>query len=134
MTRDRSAHGTLVLVEDDDVVRRVLTVLLEAAGWEVMSAADGRAGLKLATRARPDVVVTDLRMPGLSGIELAQRLEDALDGSSIPVLGITSDGSGLRDTAVRSRCFQQVLEKPLAPEQLLRAVRDATRDPGEQAE
>ena len=111
-------------------MRRVLTVLLEAAGWEVMAAADGPAGLELATRANPDVVVTDLRMPRLSGIELAKRLGDAPGGSPIPVLGITSDRSGLREAAVRSRCFHQVLEKPLAPAELLGAVHAATRDAG----
>lgn len=114
-------------MEDDDAVRSVLTVLLEAAGWEVMTASDGRSGLQLATRVKPDVVVTDLRMPDISGIELAERLGETPAVSSVPVLAITSDGSRLREAAVRSRCFREVLDKPLTPDELLRAVREAIR-------
>lgn len=128
MTEKRPTQGQLVLVEDDEAVRSVLTVLLEAAGWEVMAAADGRAGLALATRTVPDVVVTDLRMPDLSGIELAKRLSNTPGIASVPILAITSDGSRLHEAAVRSDCFHEVLNKPLAPDVLLRAVSEAVRD------
>lgn len=124
-SKDPSTPGRLVLVEDDEAVRGILTVLLESAGWEVMTAGDGASGLKLAKHTVPDVVITDLRMPGLSGIELAKELAATPNIPQVPIVAITSDGSALRDAAVKSRRFASVLSKPLAPTDLLEAVMDA---------
>lgn len=127
MVTDRTAQGRLVLVEDDEAVRGILTVLLESAGWEVLTAGDGPSGLRLAKSTVPDIVVTDLRMPGLSGIELAKELAAAPNVPQVPVVAITSDTSALRDAAVKSRRFASVLSKPLAPGDLLDAVNEAVQ-------
>ncbi|MGD2046346.1 MAG: response regulator [Gemmatimonadota bacterium] len=126
-TKNRSAQGQLVLVEDDEAVRGILTVLLESAGWEVLTAADGPSGLQLARRTIPDVVVTDLRMPGLSGIQLAKELAATPSLPHVPIVAITSDSSSLRDAAVKSRRFVTVLSKPLVPMEFLEAVLQAIR-------
>jgi CheY-like chemotaxis protein len=126
-TKDRPAQGQLVLVEDDEAVRGILTVLLESVGWDVLTAADGPSGLQLARRTVPDVVVTDLRMPGLSGIELAKELAATPNLPRMPIVAITSDSSSLRDAAVKSRRFVTVLSKPLAPREFLEAIREAIR-------
>jgi len=126
-TKDGTTQGQLVLVEDDVAVRSILTVLLESAGWTVLTAADGRSGLILARRTVPDVVVTDLRMPGLSGIELAKELAATPNLPRVPVVAITSDTSALRDAAVKSRRFTSVLSKPLAPGEFLEAVQEAVQ-------
>lgn len=130
LKQDRSTRGQLVLVEDDAAVRSVLTVLLESAGWEVLEAADGSAGLALARKTSPDVVVTDLRMPGLSGIELAAQLASTPNGSDVPVVAITSDSSDLHGAAVRCGHFATVMTKPLAPDDFLETVREAATPAG----
>lgn len=124
----------VVLVEDDSVVRGVLTLLLESAGWGVAAAPDGVSGLELIRAIRPDVVVTDLRLPGLTGIELAEAVSVAPPLQSIPVVAITSDSSGLRARAQESGNFVTVLTKPLDPSTLLRTLDGCLNgDAGEEA-
>jgi CheY-like chemotaxis protein len=120
-----AARGRILLVEDDPAVRGVLVFLLESGGWEVSVASDGRVGLALARGEHPDVVVTDLRLPVSSGIELAARLGDVAE---IPIVAITSDTERLRDRALRSGYFTAVLTKPFDPGDLLRAVGEAIGD------
>jgi CheY-like chemotaxis protein len=117
--------GQMVLVEDDPAFRGILMLLFQSAGWKVVGAADGKIGLMLTRRLSPDVVVTDLRMPGMSGIQLAGEIVSSDGGGKTPVVAITSDASELRDAAVRSGLFVQVLTKPIAPDVLLQTVRQA---------
>ena len=131
MLTDSTVQGRLVLVEDDDAVRGILRLLFESAGWDVLVAVDGAKGLAAAERAAPDVVVTDLRMPHMSGIDLARELAASGDEATVPVIAITSDTSGLREAAIRSGLFVEVLSKPLSPERLLATVRQASRGNGE---
>ena len=66
---------TRVLVVDDEPdAREMLSAVLSQAGYEVADAADGFAALAHVSRYRPDVVVTDLRMPGMTGVDLLQRI------------------------------------------------------------
>jgi two-component system, response regulator, stage 0 sporulation protein F len=66
---------TRVLVVDDDAdARELISLVLSQAGYEVDEAAEGFAALSKVSHVRPDVVVTDLRMPGMSGVDLAQRI------------------------------------------------------------
>lgn len=125
MPEERMALGQVILVEDDPSVRGVLTLLLESEGWHVTEAADGKAGLQLVRRIDADVVVTDLRMPGMSGIQLAHEIAALPHPPNVPLVAITSDASDLREAAVRSGRFVSVLSKPLRPAVFLSAVRDA---------
>lgn len=132
MVTDSTVQGRLVLVEDDAAVRGILRLLFESAGWDVLVAKDGALGLATAAREDPDVIVTDLRMPGMSGIDLARELAAADNGvAAIPIIAITSDTSGLREAAIRSGLFVEVLSKPLSPETLLETVRQASLPDGE---
>lgn len=81
----------LIIVEDEDIIRRglVLTMDWQRMGAEVVgSAADGEEGLILAREKQPDVVLTDIRMPRLSGLELAEKLR--LEGSMAKIIFLTS--------------------------------------------
>lgn len=125
MLRDGHRRGQVILVEDDPAVRGVLTLLLESEGWNVAEAADAKVGLMLARRIAADVVVTDLRMPGMSGLQLANEIAELPE--TPPLVAITSDVSHLREAAVRSGRFVSVLSKPLRPSVFLSAVRQAAR-------
>lgn len=127
MYLERPTRGRVILVEDDASLRAVLCFLLRSDGWEVEEAGDGRAGLGLTRRRGPDLVVTDLRMPEMGGIELACEIASADDLASVPVVAITANGSGLREAAEVSGHFVTVLEKPLEPKAFLEAVRKAVR-------
>jgi CheY-like chemotaxis protein len=124
-----------VIVDDDPGVRGVLALLLEAEGWTVVEAQDGKVGLRLARRLAPDVIVTDLRMPRMSGMEMAESIRAASEGKRAPILAVTAAESDLRETAARSGLFVGVLTKPVRPEPFLSAVRGLAQErlPGERS-
>lgn len=76
----------VLLVEDDNALRRYLQVALERAGYKVVSAADGLEGMKLALSSEVDVVITDAMMPNLSGHEFCRFLRNSPQLSHIPIV------------------------------------------------
>jgi DNA-binding NarL/FixJ family response regulator len=92
MSRQDSAGRVRVLIVDDhDLFRTGLRALLAEEGFEVADAAGGAAALRRVGNLRPDVVVMDLQMPGMSGIETTSRLLEVLPEASVLVLTIASD-------------------------------------------
>jgi CheY-like chemotaxis protein len=67
---------TILLVDDDPTLRQLYTDLLEELGFAVFTAPDGQVALHLALRLRPDLIITDLMMPRMNGLELCQRLRE----------------------------------------------------------
>ena len=111
-----------VLVMDDSLVYRDLIVnhVLKPNGYETLAAADGREGLQVALDQKPDLIITDLRMPGLDGIEVLQGLCDA--GHDIPVILMTLHGSeDLVVQAFRLGAKDYVI-KPFDVEEMLAAI------------
>jgi DNA-binding response OmpR family regulator len=75
---------TILIIEDDRQIRRVVQGYLEQAGYRVLSAADGDAGLALAQAEKPALLVLDLMLPGLDGWEITQRLRQSSRPGSLP--------------------------------------------------
>lgn len=65
---------TILVVEDDELIRQVLAEILELNGYTVLQAVDGNQGFELAAKMRPAIILTDVSMPGLNGFELIERL------------------------------------------------------------
>ena len=118
-----SSDPTVFVVDDDAAVRDSLTWLIESAGLPVETYDSARAFLACYRRDRPGCLVLDLRMPGMSGIELQERL--ARQETTLPVIIIT--GYGDVPTAVRAMRTGAVdlLEKPFDGEVLLESIRKA---------
>jgi len=116
---------TTVLIVDDD--RKVLTMLrrtLTYDGYTVVTADSGQAALQAAQEQRPDLVVLDWRMPGLDGIEVAQRLK-AADGT--PILMLTARGTVDDRVTGLDAGADDYLVKPFAPAELLARLRALLR-------
>src|SRR5262249_17726617 len=106
----------ILVIEDEPEVRRLLVDILVGDGHEAITAADGRVGLELCARQRPAVVITDLLIPDISGLEVVTRLRQA------PIIVIS--GSGLANLeAARLLGATVTLAKPFNVNELLRAVR-----------
>lgn len=111
-------------MEDDKKVAAALAIRLEAAGYEVQTARDGFAGLKIALENRPDLIVSDIWMPVGTGFSVTQRLRD-LGLKDVPVIYITASKlEGLRESA-KGLGAAAFLEKPYDPEQLIQVVAQA---------
>jgi DNA-binding response OmpR family regulator len=77
---------TVLVVDDDPVILRLLEVNFQMEGFDVLTACDGREGVDAAREHRPDVVVSDVMMPKLSGLELVRELKADADTKGIPVI------------------------------------------------
>src|SRR5690606_34293812 len=113
----------IVLVEDDDAFREALTERLGLSGLEVSACASAEAALKLLGPAFEGVVVTDLRMPGMDGRALVERLA-ALD-PDLPVVMMTGHGDIAEAVDAMKRGAYDFLAKPFAPERLIESLRRA---------
>ncbi|MBX3403558.1 MAG: sigma-54-dependent Fis family transcriptional regulator [Phycisphaeraceae bacterium] len=115
--------NTVLVVDDKEMLRDSVGATLQRAGYEVLSAPDGPGALETIARRRPDAVVTDLRMPGMTGIELVQRARDIDD--LLPIVVMTAYGAV--DTAVdaiKAGAFDYIT-KPFEGDELIVAVKRA---------
>lgn len=117
---DRENASTVAVIDDDDEVRDVLRVLLEAAGHDVETFKSGSQFLQSAELDRMACLVVDQRMPSMTGLELLQELDRR--GHSIPSLLITGIHDPGVDEAASRIGAMTVLEKPMSPKELLRFV------------
>jgi two-component system alkaline phosphatase synthesis response regulator PhoP len=113
----------LILVVDDEThIVQVLSIKLRNAGYEVMTAADGKEALEFASRRIPDLVITDFKMPTMTGIELCRALAERDDTAHVPVLILTAHAADLLDDDLAIGNIRDVLSKPFSPRSVLRQV------------
>lgn len=114
--------GTILVVDDEPNMRFLVRVTLEGAGYDVVEANHGAAALERAQESRPDLVVTDLMMPVMSGRELIDRLRSNPETAAIPILVLSANGS------LRVGDADAVLGKPFDPDALLQNVRTLSQE------
>ena len=116
---------TVLIVDDEKNIRRTFKMVLEAEGFAVATAGTGEEALEECARRRPDLVVLDVRLPGMDGIETLRRIKDS--EAELPVLMISGHGTiATAMEATRHGAFDFV-EKPLSKERLLVAIRNALK-------
>ena len=81
----------ILIIDDDPIILKVLGARLQQEGYEMLYAHDGNEGLKLAQEAKPDLVMTDYRMPNMGGLAMVGRMKMAEDTKNIPILMLTSE-------------------------------------------
>jgi CheY-like chemotaxis protein len=118
----------VLLVEDDDDNRELMAEVLASSGCEVLCASSGQDGLKTLSEHSVDVVVTDVGMPGMGGLEMA-RAAKAI-APKVPVVVVT--GWAERDdiASARGRDIDAVLIKPVDPDALTQTVSDVAQGRG----
>ncbi len=122
-TSRSSASAHILLVDDEAQVRNLLEQLLHREGYAIRTASNAEAALALfAAGERFDLLLTDVMMPGLSGLELSERV-DALHGA-LPTLFISGHTANARLLRGDLPPHQRFLQKPFAPEDLARALRE----------
>jgi DNA-binding NtrC family response regulator len=116
-------HGTILIVDDEEIMREILEALLTREGYEVRMAASGEAGLELARSTTFDAAIVDVMMPGMDGIAVLQELKKLDD--ELPVLMVTAFASvETAITAMKLGAFDYVT-KPFKNDEVLVVVRNA---------
>ncbi|MGE0813998.1 MAG: response regulator [Vicinamibacterales bacterium] len=117
---------TVLLVDDFADAVEVWEMFLGAAGFTVVTAADGRSGLEKATALKPDVVVMDLQMPGLTGAEVARALRGDPATRHIPLIAVTGH-SRVHLGDAQADGFDSLIVKPCDPDDLVAEIRRLAR-------
>lgn len=114
-----SLFGTVLVVDDDESTRAAFTAILTSLGHLVFAAHDGAVALESLRVALPDVVITDVEMPSLNGIELCRAIRKEPPFQHLPVVAVSS---AELDGRPEAGLFDVCLRKPISPQQLVVAV------------
>ena len=110
--RDRSNVMRVLLVEDSIDLRYLFARVLRGNGFEVCEASNGREALDLLNGFKPDVILTDLMMPGMDGFELIRRIRAIPSMAGVPIVAMTAASSSKAECEVRRAGAADFLEKP----------------------
>ncbi len=116
--------ATILVVEDDPSLRVVIRLVLEQNGYQVDEAADGRAAVARMAAAAPDLVLADLRMQRMGGLELIQLIRRSPELRFIPTVLLTGDS----DAKQAATTADAVLVKPFEPDELVAVIRRLTEE------
>jgi DNA-binding response OmpR family regulator len=113
----------VLLVEDDPVILRLLEVNFDLEGFDVVVAHDGAEGIDLARSERPDLVISDIMMPNVSGLELVAALKGDGDTAGIPIILLSAKAQSADVKAGMEAGADDYVTKPFEPLELVDRVR-----------
>ncbi len=124
MTTEAASKPTVLVVDDEIQIRRLLRVCLEAAGYRVEEAASGQEGITQAAQRPPDVIVLDLGLPDLDGVRVLERIRE---WSQVPVVVLSVRDREEDKIAALDRGADDYVTKPFGTGELLARLRAALR-------
>lgn len=112
----------VLVVEDSDAIRAAFTILLEESGYAVAAAANGAEALRLAEERAPDLVLLDLGLPDMRGLDVARRLKADPATARVPIVALTGrDDEADRGALMAAGCAAYLV-KPVDTQQLIRSI------------
>lgn len=117
----------ILIIEDDDETRELLRMALEKRGYQVSVAEDGVRGYDTALFLKPDLIVTDIQMPGADGVHVIRRVRDTAALERTPILVTTAFGNGTATFSLQlgANAFEP---KPINPDSFMSTVRRLLSD------
>ena len=122
----RERRGTVLVVDDEPTIAEVVSRYLERAGYQAVATGDGLDALRLAGQHRPDLVVLDLMLPGMDGLDVLRCLSDE-EGPRTPVILLTAKGEEGDRVAGLRRGADDYIVKPFSPAELVARVEAVLR-------
>ena len=120
------AATRVLVIDDDPVIGKSIDRVLASKGYAVICAADGAQALEKLEREDYDMVYTDIRMPGMDGVEVARQIKASRPW--LPVVIVTGYGSQASEAEARAVGVSSFLHKPLSPEMIEASAQDALRE------
>lgn len=114
----------ILYVEDNMHNKRLVRKILQARGYEILEAEDGHTGVEMALSEQPDLILMDINIPGLDGIEATRLIKSYDETASIPVIALTANAMrGDRERFIAAGC-DNYLPKPISTADLIALVKD----------
>jgi len=127
-----NASAKVLVVDDDPAVRKSIDRILSSKGYAVITAENGEEALRKLNEEKYDLVYTDIRMPGMSGLEVAEEIKARRPWT--PVVIITGYGTDAAEARAKAAGVSSFVHKPLSPEMIEDSARDALAAPAAVAE
>src|SRR5258705_564481 len=124
LTSEASVTKRILVVEDQEDNLQILRDLLTSAGFEVIEAKDGEAGVRAAVTERPDLILMDIQLPLLDGYEATRRIKADPALQAIPIIFVTSYALTGDELKAREAGCDAYVPKPYSPRQLLAKIRE----------
>jgi two-component system alkaline phosphatase synthesis response regulator PhoP len=121
------ANPTILVIEDEPDIRKLVNYNLTQERYKVLEAEDGEQALRLLQRARPNLVILDLMLPGMSGLELCKVLRDRQDTAQLPILMLTAKAGEADKVVGLEMGADDYLAKPFSPREMVARVRAILR-------
>jgi len=118
---------TILIVDDSESIREVVHFTLENAGHNVLVAVDGQDALKFFDGRALDLVITDLHMPVMNGIELIKKIRNETDYKRVPILFLTTESQAAKKMEAKDAGATGWIVKPFVPAKLLEAISKVVR-------
>jgi CheY-like chemotaxis protein len=123
------ANELILIVEDNPQSLKLVRDILQAKGYQTLEAETGEEGVRLARERQPALILMDIQLPGINGIEALRRLRADPVTSSTPVIAVTASVMTQDRSRIMAAGFDGFQSKPISVNQLLAAVRDALDKP-----
>lgn len=121
------SKGTVLVIDDEKDLIELVRYNLEREGFDVLAATDGKAGLNLATQQQPDVVVLDVMMPGMDGLEVCRQLRADSRTQRLPVIMLTAKVAETDRIVGLEMGADDYVTKPFSPRELVARVKAILR-------
>ncbi len=118
----------ILLVEDNEFNRKIVRDLLSRQPYDLLEAQDGEAGVEAARRELPDLIIMDVQLPKISGLDATRRIRAEPAIAKIPIIVVTSFALSGDDKKAMDAGASAYLAKPYSPRQLLDAIRKMLGD------
>ncbi len=118
----------IMVVDDEPYIARVIKFKLEQEGYLVIAANDGQSGLQKIKEEKPDLILLDVMMPGLSGYEVCQKIKEDAELAGIPVVILTAKGQERDREQGLTMGASDYITKPFSPNRLLELVKNMIGD------
>ena len=118
----RSSGQVVLVIEDNELNMRLFRDILEAHGYHVSEATNGMEGWRSAVEHQPDIIVMDIQLPDVSGLEVTRWLKDDENLKSIPIIAVTAFAMAGDDEKIRKSGFDAYIPKPISIPKFLQTI------------
>ena len=115
--------STVLIVEDNDKNMKLARDVLQAKGYQTLEAITGEDGVRLAKERKPDLVLMDIQLPGINGIEAFRRIRGDAATRAIPVVALTASVTPTDRSAITAAGFDAFISKPISLKEFLDTVK-----------